>query len=72
MSDNQQHVQHDDGIPTFEPWLGVASAALVPAALSLFVPATYLIPLIVTTVALIATSLVMWRRQDSRRRGARP
>ena len=72
MSENPQHAQRDDGIPTFEPWLGVASAALVPAALSLFVPASFLFPLIVTTVALIATSLVMWWRQDSRRRGAEP
>lgn len=70
MSETQQHLQSDDGIPTFEPWLGVASAALVPAALSLFVPAIFLIPLIVATVALIATSLVMWWRQDSRRQGA--
>ncbi|HEY6829075.1 MAG TPA: hypothetical protein VI259_19580 [Gemmatimonadaceae bacterium] len=72
MSENQQHLQPDDGIPTFEPWLGVASAALVPAALSLFVPASFLIPLIVATVALIAASLVMWWRQDSRRRGGEP
>ena len=68
MSENQQ-IQPDNGIPSFEPWLGVAAAALVPAALSLFVPAAFLVPLIIATVALIVTSLVMWRRQDSRRRG---
>jgi hypothetical protein len=68
MSEDQQ-IQHDDGIPGFEPWLGVAAAALVPAALSLFVPAAFLVPLIIATVALIVTSLVMWRRQESSRRG---
>jgi hypothetical protein len=61
---NKQQGPHNDGIPSFEPWLGVAAAALVPAALSLFVPSTLLVPLIVATVALIVTSLVMWWRQE--------
>lgn len=69
MSNNQQ-IQHDDGIPTFEPWLAVAASALIPAALALFLPATFLVPLIVSTVALFALSLVMWRRQSVKRQGA--
>ena len=70
MSNNPQ--LHDDGVPTFEPWLGVAAAALVPAALGLFLPPAFLVPLIIATVALFAASLVMWWRQSNRRQGAEP
>ena len=70
MSNNPQ--LHDDGIPTFEPWLAVAAGGLVPAALALFLPPTFLVPLIVATIALFAASLVMWRRQSNRRQGAQP
>jgi hypothetical protein len=69
---NDQQLQQDDGIPTFEPWLGVAAAALIPAGLTLFLPATFLVPLIMATIATFALSLVMWRRQTVRRRGAEP
>ena len=69
---NDQQLRHDDGIPTFEPWLAVAAGALVPAALALFLPAGFLVPLIVATVALFALSLAMWWRQDAPRRGAEP
>ena len=69
---NDQNLQLNDRIPTFEPWLAVAAAALIPAALLLFLPATFLIPLIVATGAMFALSLTMWWRQDARRRGAEP
>ena len=68
MSKNPQ--LQDDGIPTFEPWLGVAAGGLVPAALALFLPPAFLVPLIVATVALFAASVVMWWRQSNRRQGA--
>jgi hypothetical protein len=67
---NDQQLRQDDGIPTFEPWLAVAAAALIPAVLLLFLPSMFLIPLIVATVAMFALSLTMWWRQDARRRGA--
>lgn len=67
---NDQQLQNDDGIPRFEPWLAVAAAALLPATLSLFLPAVFLVPLIVATAALFALSLVMWWRQGGRRQGA--
>jgi len=52
--------------------IGVAAAALIPAALSLLLPATFLVPLIIATIATFALSLVMWWRQTVRRRGAEP
>ena len=67
---NYQQLRQDDGIPTFEPWLAVAAAALIPAVLLLFLPSMFLIPLIVATVAMLAISLTMWWRQAARRRGA--
>ena len=67
---NNQQLRQDDGIPTFEPWLAVAAGALVPAVLLLFLPGTFLVPLIVATVAMFAISLAMWWRQDTRQRGA--
>jgi hypothetical protein len=69
---NQNQPRPDDGIPSFEPWLGVASASLVPAALALFLPPVFLIPLIVATVGLFALSLAMWWRQGRSRQGAEP
>jgi len=68
---NDQQSQNTDGIPTFEPWLGVAAGALVPAALGLFLPAAFLIPLIVATVGLFAASGVMWWRQSRRQEADR-
>ena len=70
MSNNPQ--LQDDGVPTLEPWLSVAAGALVPAALALFLPPVFLVPLIIATVALFAASLVMWWRQSNRRQGAEP
>lgn len=69
---NDQQSRNIDGIPTFEPWLGVAAAALIPAALALFLPAVFLVPLIVATVGLFALSLVMWWRQSRPQQGAEP
>jgi hypothetical protein len=71
MSNHQQQLS-DDGIPGFEPWLGVAAASLVPAALALFVPAAFLVPLIAATVGLITLSGVMWWRQSNRPPEAEP
>lgn len=67
---NNQQLDKDDGIPSFEPWLAVAAGALVPSALSLFLPSTFLVPLIIATVAMFALSLVMWRRQRGSGQGA--
>ena len=58
---------HED-IPRFEPWLGVMASSIVPAVLPLYLPARYLVPLIVLTVALFLTSLVMLRRQTIQRK----
>ena len=69
---NDHQLHHDDGIPTFEPWLAVAAGALVPAFLALFLPPAFLVPLIVATAGMFAWSGVMWRRQSVRRRGAEP
>ena len=71
MPENSQFTRDDD-VPTFEPWLAVAASALIPAALALFLPPTFLVPLIVATLGLFALSLLMWRRQSMKRRGAEP
>ena len=59
---------HDDGIPRFEPWLGVMAVALLPAILTVLLPGQYLIPLVTVAAALFTASLLMLRRQTQRRR----
>jgi hypothetical protein len=59
---------HDDGIPRFEPWLAVMAASIVPVVIALCVHSRFLMPLIVTTVALFLASLLMLRHQTVRRR----
>jgi len=64
---SQYENSHDD-IPRFEPWVGVLAASLVPAALTLYLPGEYLIPLIVGTGVLFLASLLMLRRQSNQKR----
>lgn len=66
----QDHETLNQDIPRFEPWLGVMGASFVPAAASVFLPTSFLIPLIVFTALLFGASLVMLWRQSIRRRDA--
>jgi hypothetical protein len=62
------HDGHDDGLPRFEPWLGIMASAFIPVLIALFVHPRFLMPLIVATVGLFVAGLVMLRRQTIRRR----
>jgi hypothetical protein len=62
------HETLNTDVPRFEPWLGVMGSSFVPAAASVFLPSTFLIPLIVLTVLLFGASLSMlWRQSISQR-----
>ena len=63
---DHETLNHD--IPRFEPWLGVMGSSFVPAAASVFLPSTFLIPLISLTVLLFGASLAMLWRQSIRQR----
>jgi hypothetical protein len=62
MSDQYKDPEYD--VPRYEPWLGVMASCVVPAVASVYLPPTFLIPMIALTVALFATGMMMLRRQD--------
>ena len=64
---SEYQASHDEDIPRFEPWLGVLFASLVPVIAALFVPHSFAVPLIATTVLLFVAGLVMLRLQSRRR-----
>ena len=70
MSNHETLNEH--AIPRFEPWLGVMGSSFVPAAAAIFLPATFLVPLIVLTVLLFGASLAMLWRQSIHRRDSGP
>jgi len=63
------HETLNSDVPRFEPWLGVMGSSFVPAAASVFVPSTFLVPLIILTTLLFGASLAMLWRQSIRQRG---
>jgi uncharacterized membrane protein YfcA len=65
MSNYENH--HADDVPRFEPWLGVMLSAFAPAIVVLYLPPTYLVPLVTITAILFAAGLFMLRRQTLRR-----
>jgi hypothetical protein len=65
MSDKSN--THDDGTPRAEPWLAVMASSILPPVAALYLPAPFLVPLIVVTVVLFGSGLLMLRRQNTRR-----
>jgi hypothetical protein len=56
---------HDDAsVPRFEPWLGVAAAALVPLSVMFVLPPSFLFPMIGLAGLLLLTGIVMLIRQE--------
>ena len=71
MSHTQEHELGRE-IPRFEPWLGWALSAMMPAAAMVFTPPAIDRPLIVITIALLAVAIVsLLRHPASHDRGAR-
>jgi hypothetical protein len=65
MSNTQEHELGRE-IPRFEPWLGWALFAFVPAAGLVVTPSTYDRPLIAATIGLLAVAAVSLVRQTAR------
>jgi hypothetical protein len=65
---SQYQNPHDEDIPRYEPWLGVMAASFVPVTVLLFLHGRFAGPLISASVILFVASLVMLRRQTSRKR----
>ena len=57
---------HDDGIPRFEPWLGMIAGAVLPLGAAFFFPKAFPL-LLVITVLLFVGGLIMLRVQSVRR-----
>lgn len=67
MSQSQNTHDDHDGIPRFEPWIGVMGASFVPAVAMLYLPPAYLEVLVVLTAALFTGGLLMKRARSARR-----
>jgi hypothetical protein len=54
--------------PRYEPWLGVASASLVPSILLFVLPPVFVVPMMASAGALLAAGIVMLVRHEGRSR----
>ena len=64
---SQYQNPHDEDIPRYEPWLGMMGASFIPVTVLLFLHGRFAGPLISASAILFVASLVMLRRQTSRK-----
>jgi len=57
---------HDDGVPRFEPWLGMIGGSVLPLGAAVYLPSAFPV-LMILTVLLFVSGLIMLRLQTVRR-----